>query len=192
MQASRLRVQDFVKFFLAIVFAIVAADRAEAATILCPNNTAVTYLEVEYTVGTITCADWEDNPGGVTGWESDGPDFPNNSDDPLTYNGVDYPLLDGDIPGEDAFSGSLLGDIGDYLVLFKFGGGVNTPDWFILFVDNGNSLTWEVHNAQNGLSHVSVWGDPGDPPQIPEPATLLMFGTGLLGAAAARRRASKV
>jgi hypothetical protein len=126
----------------------------------------------------------------VTGWATP-PDFPNAADDDLIYNGTSYPLI-GDTNAGSGLSGTLnLGTIGDYLVLFKFGGGNNNPDWFILFLDDASTATWELFNGGNGLSHVTVWGDPGDTPQVPEPASLLLFGSGLLGAAAAKRRASK-
>lgn len=186
-----LRINSLVRLSLAGAVAMLVAGQAEAATITCPNAPTGTYLEVDYTVGTISCADWQGNPGGVTGWVTP-PDFPNAGDGDLTYNGIDYPLIGDTNAGNGGFSGTLnLGAIGDYLVLFKFGGGRNSPDWFILFLDNAAVAEWELKNGTNGLSHATVWGDPGDTPQVPEPASLLLFGSGLLGAAAAKRRAAK-
>jgi hypothetical protein len=41
-----------------------------------------------------------------------------------------------------------------------------------------------------GLSHMS-WYDTGDVPNVPEPVTLALFGTGVLGLGIARRRRSR-
>jgi hypothetical protein len=188
MKAS-LRINSLVRVSLAGAVAMLAAGQAQAATITCPNAPSGTYLEVDYAIGTISCADWQGNPGGVTGWATP-PDFPNAADGDLIYNGTTYALI-GDTDAGSGLAGTLnLGAIGDYLVLFKFGGGRNNPDWFILFLDDASTAEWELKNGSNGLSHATVWGDPGVP-QVPEPASLLLFGSGLLGAAAARRRASK-
>jgi len=49
-------------------------------------------------------------------------------------------------------------------------------------------IAWDITDwTANGLSHFSLWTEEGSAP-IPEPATMLLFGTGLVGIAALRLR----
>jgi hypothetical protein len=189
MQATTSRVQFLGRLVVAGAFALLVAGsgRAEAAEIFCPPDPTLDQLHVEYTVGTIECADWSGGPGNVTGWATP-PEFPNAADGDLIYEGNSYPLI-GDVSAGSGSAGTLALPLGDYLVLFKFGGGQNNPDWVIIGLDDSTGGSWD-YSGPNGLSHVTVWGDPGTP-QIPEPASLLLIGTGLVGAAAAKRRAAK-
>lgn len=51
-------------------------------------------------------------------------------------------------------------------------------------------ISWMNNGGQiPDLSHMSVYGRPGDPGnEVPEPATMLLFGTGLVGLAGLARR----
>jgi hypothetical protein len=80
---------------------------------------------------------------------------------------------------------------------FHFGGGgdkpATNPDWFIVELSPSNtSGTWELagpSTAGLSLSNIAVVGAVRRS-TVPEPGTLALIGVALLGAAAARRRAS--
>ena len=117
------------------------------------------------------------------------------------------------ISGIDGTSGTFViaGGLEDVVLVFKFGAN-EQPDFISFYwderaVDSGGVLTeggttglgvtgtWSV--AINGeekgdLSNVRLYGVKGDdfvpPEQVPEPATLMLLGMGLLGLAVLRRR----
>jgi len=89
----------------------------------------------------------------------------------------------------------------DFLFTFKAGSGgssgnsgTGTQLYFfdnIYLADPGSgSGLFDLTYNNKALSNMIVYGDPGDTP-VPEPATMLLFGTGLAGLAGIARRRKK-
>lgn len=75
--------------------------------------------------------------------------------------------------------------------------GNQDPAWYLFDISSWDGMEeldlqnfWPIQGA---ISHVSIYGG-GEPPpngEIPEPATMLLFGAGLAGLAGVRRRRNK-
>ncbi|MEA2084378.1 MAG: PEP-CTERM sorting domain-containing protein [Thermodesulfobacteriota bacterium] len=67
---------------------------------------------------------------------------------------------------------------------------VKAGNGFALYYDPGASGDWNTYNlGRKGLSHLSFWITDTNP--VPEPATMFLFGTGLVGLVAIGRKIKK-
>jgi PEP-CTERM motif len=97
------------------------------------------------------------------------------------FDGNDNILL---FPGQGLLGGKFFDSDGVSFSL-KNGNDVNLSDGGLESASAGNPKTGPTDFE---LDIVDVSKDPSDPPAVPEPSTLALFGTGVLGAAGAIRR----
>src|SRR5262245_38766642 len=77
---------------------------------------------------------------------------------------------------------------GTILLALKSGEGQLDPDWAVFQLAAGTlSGTWAISGDQ-ALSHANLYGDDAPPPSVPEPTSMLLLGTGLIGVATRLRR----
>jgi len=165
---------------------------ASAATVNCPGTAATT--DREFTLDTAVAATCYQYGTGNLGGNGD---FINGlgwvtldkSDDTTTGNHDGWLT----ITGQGTTSGTFTIDptawttYGTILFALKSGEGQLDPDWAVFTLAFG-TLTgnWSLSGNQS-LSHANLYGG-GDPLPAPEPTSMVLLGTGLLGLAARMRR----
>ena len=190
-----------------LVFAIATfgvAVSSEAGSVTCPGGGATrSFTLVIPGAPTATCGPSGDGANDVNGdsddfftpeWEAFDKDPETASSETATTNTwMTFTLTPGDdTSGSVTISSAVWGAYGEVLLAFKVGGGQTSPSWASFLLPFGwfGTATFNIDpNAGSGLSHITAYGR-GEPnlTQVPEPAALLLFGTGLAATAVAIRR----
>ena len=149
-------------------------------------------------------AGWQDILDLTDNWTGLGQDSLGLNDDPdddKDILGFSF-TSDGD-NGTFTISGALGLAWDQFAIGVKDGG---SPKWAIFMLPVGTLLgDWDITSDGGSLSHFALYGrntlqinencarPPCDPDitEVPEPATLLLFGTGLVAAARSRKRAKR-
>lgn len=189
----RSRLHAYAITVLAVVAATTANMAAAATVVHCPMSLTApenAYLRLAIDAGSADCVTYGSAKprGGLDRWVED------------HYDTTLYAKSDGFDAGAFSYlagsgTGGLHGafrvqtDSLQYL-LFKTGGGINTPSWFLFRVsgiDNSTIFHWNIlgnSGRLNSLSHVAAF--------VPIPAAAWLMGSGLVvlfGVAQRRRRA---
>lgn len=191
------------KLLLVFVATVLAASSLEAAPISveCPGSPSPSDREFTLTTDPIgaTCLDFGNDANEMNA----------NSTDVLVADG--WTVIDKDesvfsdnwftVTGLGAAFGTFTIDAAawaawdEIAIGFVVGGGQIIPKWAaFLLPDNETSGSWmDVPDQGGALSHANLYGrDVRGPTEIvPEPATLILFGSGIMALAARRRRARR-
>lgn len=180
-----------------------AAPRAEAAPVTCPMNPLPSERVFTLsTPGAVCAASGVGNLSGNNDYINDvlnGVDFwttIDKSDDAVTGTFPSALTITGGgaLAGTFSFSSQLWSTYDRLIIALKSGQGQLDPDWGAFELPtNVTSGSWTI-SGQQGLSHINLYGHVGvtkqdiPPPTVPEPTTLVLFGSSLALAARRLRR----
>jgi len=181
-----------------LILGLFLANTSNAALINCSADTTKNYMQVDDSVVSSCLGSGTGNING------------NLTNDPwLTTSGAGYTLVSKDDASnpfnittvDNNGSGTFTIDASYWdtnttgAIGFKFGTGNEPDEWFVYDLVQGvSSGDWNFINVfgkGGGLSHTNLYST-NEPPSVPEPSIVALFGLGLFGMGLTRRRVMKL
>ena len=127
----------------------------------------------------------------TTGWTSEGELTGIGTNGFLTAGLTSGSWGSSPVAGTWAVDSSFWDMFGQAVISIHVGNGGGDPDYFAWLLEEGETMgTWSyeiLSGKGGGLSNMKLWGA-DEVINVPEPQTLLLFGTGILGLVFARRK----